>query len=265
MISNSLWQELGLLANITQGMLLKMSGSMCHWNGFGSCTDNRIRKRWKKSSGAFSLTSAAIDERSPKSPGSTAGSTDESGATGSSRSSGGVSTRKSTPAFSKGARPETAAITGRPIGKRSPVRGKAAKLSLPNDGSATCGSPLEIAVLLWLNCLNCGVFSKFYVTNPGWLQTQGSNEKLCQHLYDQKGYGPGTSLIPSQWPKLYSGELDHSTEPSDVPSALSTSDVNRFALKAWWWCFGHLPSGAASWKLDCNWIGTNLQPHWPTL
>ena len=47
------------------------------------------------SSGATSLTSAALDERSPKSPGSTAGSTDESGTTGSSRSSGGVSTRKS--------------------------------------------------------------------------------------------------------------------------------------------------------------------------
>ena len=52
------------------------------------------------------------------------------------------------------------------------------------------------------------------------------------NLYDQKGYGPGTSLIPSRWPKLYSGELDHSTEPFDVPSALPTSDVDRLALEA---------------------------------
>ena len=47
------------------------------------------------SSGATSLTSAALEKRSPKSPGSTADSTDGSGTAGSSRSSGGVSTRKS--------------------------------------------------------------------------------------------------------------------------------------------------------------------------
>ena len=92
------------------------------------------------SSGAISLTSAAIDERSPKSPGSTGGSTDESGATGSSRSSGGVSTR---------------------------------------------GWPLEIAVLLWLNC-GCFQNNPFYVTNSGWLQTKGSNEEWCQPLWPKR-------------------------------------------------------------------------------
>ena len=55
--------------------------------------------------------------------------------------------------------------------------------------------------------------------------------------YDQKGYGPGTSLIPSRWPKLYSGELDHLTEPYDAPCVLSTFDFDGSVLQvSFFWC-----------------------------
>ena len=51
--------------------------------------------------------------------------------------------------------------------------------------------------------------------------------------YDQKGYGHGTSLIPSRWPNLCSGGPDHSTEPYCVPYVVvPTFDFSGFALEA---------------------------------
>jgi len=63
---------------------------------------------------------------------------------------------------------------------------------------------------------------------------------VIQHLYYQKGYGPGTSLIPSRCPKLYSGGLDRSTEPHDVPFVLSAFDFDGSVLEASFWWFGSL-------------------------